>query len=315
LSEVQIFQNVALRPLPPGIPVLSRLSARHTATLLPNGKVLIAGGRSHDSDSTDTTPTAELYDPATGSFSLTGSSAYSDYLFPVAASLLTNGKVLATLEYSCDPAELAELYDASTESFVATGKMTTFRCCSTATLLPEGRVLIASGENENYPQIAEFPSDSNSAELYDPVTGTFSTSPSMVTQSQAGHAATLLPDGTVLLSGGWVCCIGQGPFRSAHPTAGAEIMERLLPLTAFPISEASRTCSRPLDLDTAPGRALSRQRHSPSSNAQFECATVRASETCQGLNLRLRNIAEKFIVNIRDLIAVCGSVHCNDSSV
>jgi hypothetical protein len=78
--------------------------------------------------------------------------------------------------------------------------MTTQRGYSTATLLPDGRVLVdGRGNNEAY-------SGGGSSELYDPVSGTFTATVGMFPQSEDGHTATLLPDGTVLLAGGWICC-------------------------------------------------------------------------------------------------------------
>jgi hypothetical protein len=154
----------------------------HTAALLANGKVLIDGSRVNGAN-----PTAELYDPATGVFNLTGSSSYGDDLYPFTASVLPDGKVLETLAYSCDPSEFAQEYDPTTEVFTRTGNMSRAHdLYSTATLLPEGRVLIANGAAE---------------ELFDPVTGAFSGFPA---PSILGYAATLLSDGTVLLAGG--CC-------------------------------------------------------------------------------------------------------------
>jgi WD40 repeat protein len=168
----------------------SQISAK--ATLLSNGKVLIEGGYSSEN------PGAELYDPATGTFSRTGGPANPN-LFASSASLLTNGKVLATLEYSCDPDDQAEMYDPSTASFAATANMTASRGYSTATLLPDGKVLIAG---EDFPGLF----NGGSAELYDPATGIFNTDGNMLTYSREGHTATLLPDGTVLFAGGWDCC-------------------------------------------------------------------------------------------------------------
>jgi hypothetical protein len=69
---------------------------------------------------------------------------------------------------------------------------------STTTLLPEGKVLIAG---RDWLRLGY-----GSAQLYDPVTGTFSATRDMLIQREEGHTATLLPDGTVLLAGGWLCC-------------------------------------------------------------------------------------------------------------
>ena len=165
-----------------------------TATLLSNGKVLFEG--SYWSADSDRPGGNELYDPDTGTFSPTGGKAYPD-LFPVTASLLTNGKVLVTEQYSCDGSPFAELYDPSAGTSTATGNMTKPRGYSTATLLPDGKVLIAGREWVHL---------DSSAEFYDPVTGTFSTTGDMLPQREEGHTATLLPNGTVLLSGGWICC-------------------------------------------------------------------------------------------------------------
>ena len=166
----------------------------HTATLLANGKVLIDGSRVNGAN-----PTAELYDPTTGVFSLTGSSAYGDDLYPFTASMLPNGRVLETLAYAEDASEFAQEYDPATEVFTPTGKMSRARLFSTATLLPEGRVLIADG----------------TAELFDPVTGAFGGT--LPTQSRLDNPAALLSDGTVLLAGG--CCGLQADIAEIyHPS-------------------------------------------------------------------------------------------------
>jgi hypothetical protein len=104
----------------------------HTATLLPNGKVLVAGGG------------AELYDPASGAWSVTGSlaTARSGHT----ATLLPNGKVLVA--GGVGPSGIlasAELYDPASGTWSATGSLATARRLHTATLLPNGKVLVAGG--------------------------------------------------------------------------------------------------------------------------------------------------------------------------
>jgi hypothetical protein len=157
----------------------------HTATLLPNGKVLITGGRSDGSAS------AELFDPVSGTFSATG-----EMITPRSrhtATLLPDGRVLIAGGSPTDccnaPTASAEIYDPSTGTFTATGSMLTARGWHSATLLYDGRVLVAG--NDHTP------------ELYDPAMGTFT-----VTGAYAGVyanplvvAATLLPDGKVLMTG------------------------------------------------------------------------------------------------------------------
>jgi hypothetical protein len=187
-------------PIVPGV---------ETATLLPNGKVLIT--RSGQSFSHDN---AELYDPDTGSFTLTGDLITMGGL--PAATLLTNGKVLiagggiGTGDFDGGTTD-ADVYDPATGAFSATGQMTVgIGFFHAAALLPEGKVLIAG----------ESGAATGTAELYDPVAGTFSAP--FNSQSEEGHRATLLPDGTVLLSGGWYLC-ATAPIGFAPPGCGGTL--------------------------------------------------------------------------------------------
>ncbi|MHB9140008.1 MAG: Kelch repeat-containing protein, partial [Victivallaceae bacterium] len=157
----------------------------HTATLLPNGKILVAGGYNGASISL-----AELYDPATKTFSATGSmsSAREGH----SATLLPNGKVLVAGGSGAGILSSAELYDPAAGTFSATGSMSSARTAHTATLLPNGKVLVAGGYNG---------ASISTAELYDPAAGTFSATGSMGAARYA-YTATLLPNGKVLVAGG-----------------------------------------------------------------------------------------------------------------
>jgi len=164
----------------------------HSATLLADGRVLITGGGE---------ASAELFDPARGTFTPTGSMTTARY--GATATLLANGKVLVTGGFGPGTSSLtrlnsAERYDPLSGTFSATGSMTDARVLHTATLLSDGRVLIAGGTRDGGGGGAALAS----AELYDPTTGTFAFTGGMLTD-RAEHTATLLASGEVLIAGGW----------------------------------------------------------------------------------------------------------------
>jgi len=166
----------------------------HTATLLSDGRVLIAGGW----DGLAALASAELYDPKTGAFTPTGSMTTGRMNHT--ATLLKDGRVLITgggtgrLSINAS----AELYDPKTGAFTPTGSMTTGRESATATLLSDGSVLITGGLSSAGVGVFEA---LRSAERYDPRTGTFGIT-SFMTVARVSHTATVLSDGRVLIAGG-----------------------------------------------------------------------------------------------------------------
>ena len=207
-----IGSNQAALLVTPGfVPTGSLKTARenHTATMLNNGKVLLAGGFD---GSNSASATAELYDSAAGTFSATGSlnTARENHT----ATLLNNGKALIVggFDSSNSATASAELYDPVAGTFSPTGSLNIARGYHTATLLNNGKVLIAGGFDSTN-------SVSATAELYDPVAGTFSTTGSLNTAREY-HTATPLNNGTVLIAGGF----NGSVLASAElydPTAGA----------------------------------------------------------------------------------------------
>jgi hypothetical protein len=183
------------------------MSARrqfHTATRLADGRVLIAGGANEDAYLTFLA-TAEIFDPATGDFTPTGS--MKDARENHTATLLPDGRVLVAggdrpgrgvvQPYLAG----AEIYDPATGEWTATGSLLTARASATATLLGDGRVLVAGGSGFVAAAVSETATALAAAELFDPKTGQF-TSASSMTQARAGHTATLLAGGRVLLVAG-----------------------------------------------------------------------------------------------------------------
>lgn len=175
----------------------------HTATLLPNGRVLIAGGmrRNHDFYRS-----AELFDPETGKFQPTGEMSIGRVGH--AAVLLNSGKVLILGGWiGQGSTDSAELYDPVTGKFASIGKMTSRRGQPSATLLSNGDVLIAGGADGDSGGIA-------SVETFHPATMTFE-SVAPMHYARTSHTATLLRDGRVLIAGG----------RGDSVTASAELYD------------------------------------------------------------------------------------------
>jgi len=171
----------------------------HTATRLPNGKVLVVGGTSSGASGFTS---SELYDPQTGIWSSTGAMATGRYSHT--ATLLLNGKVLVTGGWNGFNVAAAELYDPQTGTWSSAGAMGQARHEHRAVLLPNGKVLVTGGSLG-----AGVPTAS--AELYDPQTDTWNSTTSMAAARYA-HTAVLLPTGKVLAAAGW----GPGFLASAE---------------------------------------------------------------------------------------------------
>ena len=168
---------------------MNRGKSQHTATLLNNGLVLVAGDRGASYNGVGQL----LYSSVTGTFTLTGEMNQPRFLHT--ATLLNNGLVLITGGQSSITYNIlasAELYDPATGTFTTTGSMSSARSGHTATLLNNGLVLIAGG-NDPFSALA-------SAELYDPTTGVFTATGSM-NAARSFHTATLLNNGMVLIAG------------------------------------------------------------------------------------------------------------------
>src|SRR5437773_242560 len=188
---------------------LNQPRAEHTATLLANGTVLVAGGRDAAGQPL---ASAEIYDPATGSYTLLASPLPAP-VWGHTATRLDDGTVLiAGGQRGVRYRRAAQLFDPASDTFAALTPMSTPRGRHTATLLRDGRVLLVGGTDGVEPLA--------SLEIYDPTTRTFSPAPSALAVARQDHTATLLPDGRVLVAGG---SDFSGALESAElydPTAG-----------------------------------------------------------------------------------------------
>lgn len=191
------------------------------ATRLADGKVLIAGG----GGAVAHVATAEIFDPATGVFTATGSltTARVDHT----ATLLNSGKILVCggLDSSGNALSSCELYNPTTGIFTAAASMSGQRLNHTATLLADGTVFIAGGDRLHQGR--------GTCEIYDPIANTFKSTADL-TAPRFAHTTTLLNNGKLLITGGF------NPVISAD-LASAEIYD--VP-TNTAISTGSMSLSR-----------------------------------------------------------------------
>lgn len=187
LDSAEIYDPATGAFVPTGSLVLRR--ARHTATRLFDGRVLVAGGLS----GYEGVRSAELYDPATGTWTLTGDMV--EHRFDHTATLLNDGRVLivggsghgGVLRAS------AELYDPYTGTWSSAGTLAAARSMHAATQLPDHRVLVTGGYLDQMVR-------TETTEIFTPMTGVWQAGPPMLVP-RSGHAATLLPWNLVMVTG------------------------------------------------------------------------------------------------------------------
>lgn len=162
--------------------------------MLQNGEVLVASGFTQSKEN-GTTASAEVYNPTTGTWSITGSLPHD--LARATSTLLQNGEVLIAAGVNNDHATLniAELYNPAAGTFSYTGNLQHDRAWHTASLLQDGEVLITGGQDANSIPLAV-------CELYNPATGTFSYTGSLH-QARTFHIASSLQNGMVVAAGGY----------------------------------------------------------------------------------------------------------------
>lgn len=180
------------------VPPMAVARVRHTAVLLPDGEVLVAGGATtFHLDAGIVTASAELFNPRTNSWRAAASMPEPRYVHR--SVLLHDGRVLLAGGWyamsNADPShETAVIYDPATDKWSATGSMTTARAEFGLAMLPDGRVLVAGGTDKSY-------SLTVTAELFDPVTGSWTPTGNLKVATMWSAIQTLA-DGRVLISGG-----------------------------------------------------------------------------------------------------------------
>lgn len=211
LATAQVYDPVTgVRPAG----TLATARMLHAAVALADGRVLLTGGLPAAGSDTYATASAELFDPATGRFTATG--GMGEPRTGHTATRLADGRILvcggrdSTCVLGCPQRvwSSAECFDPRTGAFSPVGAMTQARYGHTATLLPDGRVLIAGGTTPELPD-----TDVSAAmEVFDPATGRFYPAGNLL-RPRSQHTATLLTDGQILFAGGRT--YGEGTLASA----------------------------------------------------------------------------------------------------
>jgi len=270
-AESELYDPVTGQFQPTGSLVVAREC--HTATLLQDGRVLIVGGTRSQDLSWVPLSDAEIYDPVTGTFSLTGS--LHDARFYHTATLLPDGRVLITGgSGALDSLASAELYDPATGVFTRTGNMSVKRGGPVATLLLDGHVLITGYEP--------------TPELYDPATGSFEATGSMLVP-RGGHTANLLKDGTVLITGGY------------------DSVARTTEIPSEIYDPVKRTFT------SGPNLNFPRLLHTATSLSDGSVAIIGGADSPDGIHLKFINSAEIYDVSWQQAIAAIKAAAGSDS--
>jgi hypothetical protein len=182
---------------------MAQARSGHTATLLPDGRVLVAGGAAPETVPYPRFSSTEIYDPASGTWTdgppmLRARDSHS-------ATLLPSGMVLVAGGHARDRLGSAELYDPGAGAWVETAALPEAFGGHGATLLANGAVLVFGGDVPRGPGAVA----SAHAALYDPVSDSWAMTASMLTP-RIGHGAAMLADGDLLVTGG-------GPLGAPDP--------------------------------------------------------------------------------------------------
>jgi hypothetical protein len=175
-----------------------------------DGHVLTAGGWSGD----DQLVATEAYDPETDSWGSAGKMNSPRYLHT--ATMLTDGRILMTGGWSGEKvANTAEIHKPGTRKWNKIGKMGEARYVHSALLLKDGRVLVVGGRAGRFMSLS-------TADIWDPVKGTKSPciAAGRMASARLWHTASLLPDGNVLVAGGWTEILGSGRFMKSADIFG-----------------------------------------------------------------------------------------------
>ena len=204
--------------------------AGHSATLLASGKLLVVGGVESGGAGT---AAADLFDPASATW--TSMAPMNAMRSSHAATRLADGRVLVTGGSTVSSSAAkgyvnntsAEIYDPVANTWTPTPPMSVARAHHTATLLPDGKVLVVGGENVQY--LVE-----PTAEVYDPATNTWAAPRTQPLAPRSQHTATLLPSGLVLIAGGFDIVNGL-----LTPANTAELYDPVLHTTTTTVSDGN----------------------------------------------------------------------------